>query len=231
MTCAACGEDVRQNPMIDLMLGSEQLQPQPARTPMATTSDPAAHANDVPPSNGPPTRGRAAAARKARAKPGPAAEHAAEHLPTDVAPPVAQPASPRQAPPAPPVGRRHGLTVGRGDAQLDLDMHRPMRLASCVFVEGTEALVPAMWYQLTTEGGALSISGPQGSLPNASAITRPLTEIKVQTKGDRLVVASVSDSDDDLRLVFKSTLDWTPLGLKREVEARRLELIGGTGDA
>ena len=37
-TCAACGEDVRANPMIDLMLGSEQLQPPPARAPMAATS-------------------------------------------------------------------------------------------------------------------------------------------------------------------------------------------------
>lgn len=106
-----------------------------------------------------------------------------------------------------------------------------MRLASCVFVEGTEALVPGLWYQLASEDGALSISGSQGSLPNASAISRHLTEIEVKTSGDRLVVTSASGSDEDLRLVFKSTLDWTPLGLAREVDARRRALGSEPGDA
>ena len=88
-----------------------------------------------------------------------------------------------------------------------------------------------MWYQLASEGGALSISGPQGSLPDASAISRPLTEVQVKTSGDRLVVTSASGSDENLRLVFKSTLDWTPLGLTREVDARRRALDSGPGDA
>ena len=118
-----------------------------------------------------------------------------------------------------------------GESQLDLDVRRPMRLASCVFVEGTEALVPGMWYQLVSEGGALSISGPQGSMPDGSAISRPLTEVQVKTSGDRLVVTSASGPDDDLRLVFRSTLDWTPLGLTREVDARRRALDSGPGDA
>ena len=37
-TCAFCGEDVRANPMVEVMLGSEQPQPRPARAPMAATS-------------------------------------------------------------------------------------------------------------------------------------------------------------------------------------------------
>ncbi len=31
--------------------------------------------------------------------------------------------------------------------------------------------------------------------------------------------------------MFKSTLDWTPLGLAREVDARRRALDNGPGDA
>ena len=37
-TCAFCGEDVRANPMVEVMLGSEQPQPPPARAPLAATS-------------------------------------------------------------------------------------------------------------------------------------------------------------------------------------------------
>ena len=53
----------------------------------------------------------------------------------------------------------------------------------------------------------------------------------MKTSGDRLVVTSASSSEEDLRLVFKSTLDWTPLGLTREVDARRRALGGGPEDA
>ena len=66
-------------------------------------------------------------------------------------------------------------------------------------------------------------------MPNGLAISRPLAEVQVKTSGDRLVVTSASGSDDDLRLVFKSTLDWTPLGLKREVDARRRAVDTGPG--
>ena len=251
-TCAFCGEDVRANPMVEVMLGSEQPQPRPARAPMAATSpaavaapvqfpapavvptpvaaeatataeapvavrapvavpalvadqapvavpapvaDEAPVANEVPPSEAPRrTRRRKPAARtaagtarppsepapaaepvtaeQARVKPRPAIEPPAERQPTSLVPPAAQPASARRTPPAPPIADAGAVAnaatnpaPGRpgGEPQLDLDVRRPMRLASCVFVEGTEALVPGMWYQLVSEGGALSISGPQGS--------------------------------------------------------------------
>ena len=91
----------------------------------------------------------------------PAIEPPAEHQPTYVVPPAAQPANAQPTPPAPSVADAGAVTKAAtnptsdqrgGGPQLDLDVRRPMRLASCVFVEGTEALVPGMWYQLTTEG-------------------------------------------------------------------------------
>ena len=269
-TCALCGQDVRANPMIDLMLGSEQVQPRPVGAPIAVTSPAAAptraavtaaSANEVPPYAGPLTRQRtdaaptvAATARllddpRPAAEPGaapqapaklqPATEPATERRPTYVAPPAAKPAAARRTPAPPPAADAaavaNAATTPRpgprgGEPQVDLDMRRPMRLASCIFVEGTMALVQGMWYQLTSEGSALSIWGPPGSLPDASVLSWPLTEIEVKTRGDRLVVTSASGSDKDLRLVFKSTLDWTPLGLKREVDARRYAEGSGPGN-
>jgi len=107
---------------------------------------------------------------------------------------------------------------------LDLDLRRPMRLASCIFVEGTIALLPGTWYQLSSEGGELSISGPPGSFPNGSAMSRPLSEVQLKKRGDRLVITGTSGSDTDFRLAFRSTLDWTPLGITQEVDARRQAL-------
>ena len=248
-TCEFCGQDVRANPMIDLMLGSEHLQGQPVGASMAVTSPAAvpapvpvpARANEVPPYAGSLTGGTArapddpgsaaapGAAPQAPVKLPPVSEPVTERRPTSGAPPVAEPASARRTPPPPPAADAaiaNPATTPRpgardGEPQLDLDLRRPIRLASCIFVEGTEALVPGTWYQFASEGGALTISGPQRSLPDASAISWPLTEIEVKTSGDRLVVTSASGSDKNLRLVFKSTLDWTPLGLTREVDARR----------
>jgi hypothetical protein len=113
---------------------------------------------------------------------------------------------------------------------LDLEHLRPIRLASCVFVEGTEGLVPGLWYEVTCEDGTLTVSGAPGSIPRASAISWPLTHIEVKTKGDRLTVTGRPGMDDDLRLVFQSTLDWTPMGLTQEVDARRRALLADADD-
>jgi hypothetical protein len=102
---------------------------------------------------------------------------------------------------------------------------RPIRLASCVFAEGSVGLVPGLWYEVTYEDGMLTLSGAPGSIPGASAISWPLSNVVVKTKGDQLTVTGRSTLDGDLHLVFKSTLDWTPLGLAQEINARRALLV------
>ena len=106
----------------------------------------------------------------------------------------------------------------------------PIRLASCVFVEGTEGLVAGLWYEVTCDDGRLSVTGAPGSMPKTFALSWPLTHIDVKMKGDRLVVSGTSELDYELRLVFRSALDWTPLGLTREIDARRLALLGDADD-
>jgi hypothetical protein len=114
------------------------------------------------------------------------------------------------------------------DAPQQLDqLRRPVRLASCVFVEGNVKLLPGLWYQLTSEGDTLTITGQAGSIPNASAFSRSLSDVQVRTHGDELVLTAASDSGEELRLVFNSTLDWTPMGVTNEVEARRRAMRAG----
>lgn len=131
------------------------------------------------------------------------------------------PARPRSAPAARAPASRAGASSAETQAQLDRELRRPIRLASCVFLEGSEALVRGVWYQLTSQDGAFILTGAPGSIPNASSLSWPLSAIEVKATGDRLVVTSAPDSAEKLRLVFGSMLDWTPLGITREVDARR----------
>lgn len=105
-----------------------------------------------------------------------------------------------------------------------VDPMRPVRLASGVFVEGTLPLQPGTWYQLTTQGPDLRITGPISALPNREAVSEPLAEIRLTTRGDRLIVAGTSEPRADLRLVFTQLQDWTGRGVAREVNARRKAL-------
>ncbi len=141
----------------------------------------------------------------------------------DAAPmPVRQP----RAPEAPPVAAPPSTTPAEAQPQLD-QLRRPVRLASCIFVEGNVNLFPGLWYQLSTEDGVLTITGQAGSIPNATAWSRALSDIEVRTRGDQLVVSAAPSSEEDIRLVFKSTLDWTPMGVAMEVDARRRGIEAG----
>ena len=153
--------------------------------------------------------------------PNPPATRMPEQVARDAAP---IPIRPSRAPVAP----QASASVSPSEVPPQLDpLRRPVRLASCVFVEGNVKLLPGLWYQLTSEDGALTISGQAGSIPNATAFSRSLSDVQVRTRGDELVVTATSDSDEELRLVFKSTLDWTPMGVANEVEARRRALRAG----
>ena len=149
--------------------------------------------------------------------------HRPEQVARDAAP---IPIRPSRAPVAPQAAASPTAAPSDAPPQLDL-LRRPVRLASCVFVEGNVKLLPGLWYQLTSEGDTLTITGQAGSIPNASAFSRSLSDVQVRTRGDELVVTAASDSGEELRLVFNSTLDWTPLGVTNEVEARRRALRAG----
>jgi hypothetical protein len=105
-----------------------------------------------------------------------------------------------------------------------VDPMRPVRLASGVFVEGSLPLQPGTWYQLTTQGRDLRITGPISALPNREPVSEPLAEIRLTTRGDRLIVAGTSEPRAGLRLVFTQLQDWTGRGVAREVNARRRAL-------
>jgi hypothetical protein len=236
MTCAACGEDVRAVPrLLEPDRPVETEAPTPAVTAVAVVAPPAAAAAAGPvmsatASDSPDaaTAAPAAGTRSRRRSPSVVGTRAvpAREAASTPKPPTPKPvpaASSAARPPAPPASFP-GVPVfdaALAQPRLDLDLRRPMRLASCIFVEGTIALLPGTWYQLSSEGGELSISGPPGSFPNGSAMSRPLSDVQLKKRGDRLVITGTSGSDTDFRLAFRSTLDWTPLGITQEVDARR----------
>ena len=88
-----------------------------------------------------------------------------------------------------------------------------------MFVEGSEPLQPGTRYQLAIHGEDLRITGMMNTLPDRKIVSRRLSELKVSSAGDRLVITGSSARLSGFRVVFTTLRDGTPMGPADEPDA------------
>jgi hypothetical protein len=91
-------------------------------------------------------------------------------------------------------------------------------VATAVFIEGSEPMVPGARYSLRLHREDLRLTGPVDSRPDHIVVSRRLRDLAITALGDRLIVTGASRRLDDFYLVLA-----TPDGRSAQVVARELD--------
>ncbi len=97
-----------------------------------------------------------------------------------------------------------------------------MAVATGVFIEGSEPMLPGATYALHFHGEDLRITGPVDARPGHIVVSRRLRELATTALGDRLIITGASRRLDDFYLVLASLTGGSAQAVARALDQARL---------